>query len=62
MVTVDTLKHNKFRKVSIPKPSELVKAYGLHHPGNRYSGDEVLNPNENKIDQVSKVAKEAFEE
>lgn len=59
MVIVPDLKHNAFRPVSVPKASELVRAFGLSHPGTKYSGDQFLDPSSSKIDSASEVAKEA---
>lgn len=61
MVIIPTLKHNAFKEVTIPRASELVKAYGLTKTGQNYSGDDFLNPNASKVDQVAEVAREAFE-
>lgn len=61
MVIIPNLKHNQVQQVDIPSPSELFKKYGLTTSAGKYSGDDVLNPNESKIDQVSEVSREAFE-
>lgn len=61
MVIIPALKHNQIQQVEIPTPSELFKKYGLTTAAGKYSGDEILNPNESKIDQVSEVARDAFE-
>lgn len=60
MVIIPTLKHNKTVQVDVPKPAELYKRLGFNKASVKYSGDEVLSPNESKIDQVQKVAAEAF--
>ena len=62
MVIVPSLKHNKFKPVTIPRASELVKAYGLTKTGQHYSGDEFLDPGASKMDNVAQVAANAFEE
>lgn len=61
MVVIPNLKHDQVQQVEIPSPSELFKKYGLTTAAGKYSGDDVLNPNESKIDQVSEVSQEAFE-
>ena len=61
MVIIEELKHNSFKEVTIPRPSELVRSYGLTKPAGKWSGDEFLNPSESKLDQIDRVNKEAFE-
>lgn len=63
MFTFVGLKHNKLEQVSIPKPIELYKQFGLSkqlHEHN-YSGDEYLDPSSSKVDIANQVSKEAFE-
>lgn len=61
MVVIPDLKHNGFKEVTIPRPSELVRAYGLNRPGTRFSEDEVIAVDKNKVEQVASIEKEMFE-
>lgn len=58
MVIIPSLKHNAFKEVVIPRPSALVKAFGLTRPGTKFSADKFLNPSDSKIDNLAQVAKE----
>lgn len=60
MVIIPELKHNRFQEVSIPRPIELYKQYGLTKVVNhdRYSGDEFLSPDQSKVDIAASVAAE----
>lgn len=58
MVIIPTLKHNAFKEVVIPRPSALVKAFGLTRPGTKFSADKFLNPSDSKIDNLTQVARE----
>lgn len=61
MFIVPDLKHNRVQQVEVPRPAELYKRLGFGSAAGKYSGDETLNPNESKIDQVKRVSEEAFE-
>lgn len=61
MIILEGLKHNQFKEVSIPRPSELVKSYGLTTDSNKYSGEEFVDPSKSKIESIEEVAQEVFE-
>lgn len=63
MVVIEKLKHNRFQQVTIPKPIELYKQYGLTKSMTavNYSGDDYLDPNLSKVDVAKLVSREAFE-
>lgn len=60
MFVIDSLKHNRFKKVDIPRNSEYVKAVGLTRPGVSFSGDTAISTSESKVEVANKVNKEVF--
>ena len=58
MYVINTLKHNSFKDVDIPKPAELYKKYGFGIGTQKASGDQYLDPAENKVDMAQNVQKE----
>lgn len=58
MFVVDTLRHNRFKEVDVPSPSELYKKLGFGRGTEKSSGQEFLNPEQNKIDQAAAVQSE----
>lgn len=60
MFVISSLKHNKFKKVDIPRNSDYFRSLGLTRPGVSYSGDEVIKHTESKVEMAAAVAREAF--
>lgn len=58
MFVVDTLRHNRFKEVDVPSPSQLYQKLGFGRGTEKSSGEEFLNPEQSKIDQAAAVQKE----
>lgn len=58
MQTIENLKHNKTQQVVVPRPREMYRQYGLTRQLNasKYSGDETLDPNLDKIGAAKAAA------
>lgn len=63
MIVPRNLKHNALKQVDIPRPRELYAQYGLTKKldAGKYSGDEAVNPNLDKI-SGAQVAMKADDE
>lgn len=54
MYVKEELKLNKFRDVSIPSGREYFMRYGyIQSPGNKYTGDELAQMPQNKVDSLA---------
>lgn len=62
MYCVNSLRHNSFKKVDVPSPSELYKKMGFGAGTSKTSGDEVIDTAENKVTAAQKVQKMVDEE
>lgn len=61
MYIIDTLKHNAFKEVDVPSPSELYKKLGFGRGSQKTSGEEFLDPSLSKIQQAQEVQREVDE-
>lgn len=62
MYCINSLRHNAFKKVDVPSPSELYKKMGFGAGTSRTSGDDVIDQAENKVTAAQKVQKMVDEE
>lgn len=58
MYIIDTLKHNAFKVVDVPSPSDLYKKLGFGRGSDKTSGEEFLDPSLSKIEQAQAVQKQ----
>ena len=59
MYTYPTMRHNRLKKVDVPKPSQLYARLGYTMTnGEKTSGEEFLDPELNKVQMAQNVAKE----
>lgn len=62
MYCVNSLRHNSFKKVDVPSPSDMYKKMGFGVGTQKTSGDEVIDTAESKVTAAQKVQKIVDEE
>lgn len=62
MITVDLLKLNKFKEVSIPSPAELFARFGFNSKKGSYSGDDKVPTSQSKVEACKEVEKLAIDD
>ena len=58
MFIIQTLRHNAYKAVDIPRASDLYKRYGFGKGTEKSSGEEFLDPSLSKVDMAASVQKD----